>query len=306
MQNSNAPQQQQPKTLKQKMNVAAAFASYPATMVMIFMRRKLGLRFLDTIKLFIMTAFLYALASFFSTSDPKTAAAIAIFATAALILSFVHRHLRFREIKRGISWHSYSRGIPWLATLAPQYEEPIKRFLDPIICFIAGILIALVFRGLGFYIMFSAICLAALAQWDKEQQLNSLLDTLDGEIEGDVMTEDLTYFSQGAAPQRSISETEGIATGTAPEITALIARRRQRRAEAAQAQAAQPRPQQQPQPQQVPFTNGQQWTPQPLTSTDKIPTHPLQYEQPPRQQRQFTAPQQVPNGRQQPPQTWQQ
>ena len=77
-------------------------------------------------------------------------------------------------------WHSYSEGISWLSFL-PLSEIKCNRFIDPIICFIVGFIIAATFSdALGGWLMFSAFSLYTVEMFLYESRIEKLLDQIDG------------------------------------------------------------------------------------------------------------------------------
>ena len=224
---------------------------FPALTVMIFMRRKIGYRFLSPMKLQFMTLFVIALSavSIVTTANPAPvtvgsysitppapnptglAMPFIVFAVAMLVTGMVKRWLQWRDIKKGVSWHTYSRGISWFAFL-PLSDSIIKRYVDPAVVAIVGLLVMIPFRWLGYYIIFSAFCLFIFETWDYEQQLNRMLDTRDSLVDSEVMSENVDYYSgKGKAEQRPLEQTAGIPTGIAPDIEVQIQKRRNRKAQ---------------------------------------------------------------------------
>ena len=344
MQNSNAPQQQpataqqllsSATTLKQKMNILQGLAIYPAMVVMLFMRKKLGYRFISPERLIITFILVYAVAGISTivptgthtvTSAPgyggytqtisvpngsPTASLLPLIllAFAVLITGIVRRIIRYRDIKRGNSWFTQSRGVSYFNFL-PLSDTAIKRFVDPAAALIVGLILSLFpFHFLGYFIIFCAVSLFIFEAIDFEKSLDLMLDMLDNLIEGETQSDNIEYYSQPHPTERPIEQTAGIPTGVAPDIAAQIQKRRNRKAGVVFDNLVTPA--QPPAIQQ----GGQQWNQQPRTlkqftapqqvpftngqqrphSTDQTPTHPLQYEQP-RQQVPFT------NGQQWPPQ----
>src|ERR1700736_1751068 len=101
--------QQPPTTLDQKINIIQNLTLFPALTIMVFLRRKVGFRFLDMMKIQIMVVLLWAYGAFSSiTFGPAAGSIIFLFSLAVLIAAIIERRMRWNEIKRGISWHTYS------------------------------------------------------------------------------------------------------------------------------------------------------------------------------------------------------
>lgn len=257
----NAQSSQQSTTLAQKTEIVAAVAMFVMLPVVIFLRRKAGYRFLNPTRLFAMVlilliyaqaAILTAATSGLSTPNayPTTAQAaldasaqqqaqmaagyiggvlLTIFALVVLVLGLIQRWRRWKDITNGIPWHTYSRGVSWFSFL-PLADNQIKRFVDPAVCLVIGLIVAFVFKFsyLGYYLIFAAACLFIFESWDYEQNLNKMLDTLDSLVDSEVMSENVEYYSQPHPTQRPITETAGIPTGVAPDIEAQIQKRKSR------------------------------------------------------------------------------
>ena len=213
-------QPQQTTTLAQKMEFTASLALFPAMTVMVFLYRKLGYRFLSPVKLLIMAILLIAVGAVSGMQLPFT-----IFALVMLILGLIERRYRWTDLTMGIPWHTYSRGVPLLSFI-PIRESWIRRFVNPAIVAIAGIIILLFFRWLGLYIVLSAVCLLIFEGYDYDRNLNRQLDMMDRLVESEFVNEDTTFFMDGSQPrERPVEETAGIPTGVSPDLAAAIARR---------------------------------------------------------------------------------
>lgn len=237
-------QQEQPITFEQKINILQSITLFPALTVMVFLRRKIGFRFLDLMKIQIMVVLLWAYGTFSSiTFGPAAGVIIFLFSLAVLIAAIIERRLRWREIKRGISWHTYSRGISWFSGFLPFPEIMVRRFVDPAVALIPGIALFFIFRPLGFYLILSAVSLFVFETIDYQKQIDRMLDQIDNLVESEVVSDNVEYFQQGgAAIARPVEETAGIPTGTDPDLAASIARRRARNQKSQQVQGVQPQP----------------------------------------------------------------
>lgn len=237
-------QQQRTTTLAEKMDIVTGLALFPAMTIMVFLRRKLGYRFLSPIRYQVMVLLIWALAGFSIVSgNTASVLALSLFGLVVLILASVERYLRWRDIKQGVSWHTYSRGISWFSFL-PLRETTVKRFIDPAAAAIIGLLLSFLFPWLGYYIIFSAACLFIFESADYQRSINLMLDQLDSLVESEIVSGNVAYYAgDGAATERPLEQTAGIPTGTDPDLAAAIERRR------ARMQAA---PQQTPYPPQYP------------------------------------------------------
>jgi len=224
-------QQQQGTTIAQKIEIGANIAYTVAFPVMVLLRHKLGYRFISQPRL-VMAALVFWVAAVLSAASigplPSSNGFLMIlFTLAFLIVGFVQRSLRWRDMKRGIPWHSRSRGISWFAFL-PLNDSHVKRFVDPAVVFIVGLVLTLtgLQRLLGIYLILAALCLFAWESFDYERSINMMLDQLDSLVDSEVMSENVEYYQETGVKQRSLEETAGIPTGVAPDLQAAIERRR--------------------------------------------------------------------------------
>jgi len=226
MQNAQQQPQQQTTTLADKVEILANLALFPALTIMVFLRRKVGYRFLSPVKIQVMVLILWFFAGFSTFSGSQNSFyALLIFAVAVLATGYVERWLAWRDIKRGVAWHSYSRGISWLNFLSLQ-ETTIKRFVDPAVAAAIGVGVSFLLPWFGYWLVFSAICLLIFEASDYERSINRMLDQLDNLVESEVVGRNVEHYSrEGKATERPLEETAGIPTGVSPDLAAAIARR---------------------------------------------------------------------------------
>lgn len=228
-------QSQQPHstmTLTEKAEILASLSLFPALTMMVFLRRKVGYRFLSPLKLQAMALLLWALSGFSVFSgNTLSVVPLTLFALVMLITGMLKRRGMWWSLMRGESWHTYSRGISWFNSFLPLAEDEVKRFVDPAAVAGIGLLLSFLFPWLGYYILFSAVCLFIFEASDHERSINKMLDVLDGLVESEVVQGNVDYFSEGTKPAaRAIEETAGIPTGVSPDLAAAIARRQARQA----------------------------------------------------------------------------
>ncbi len=236
--------QQETITFEQKVNILQNLTLFPALTIIVFLRRKVGFRFLDMLKIQAMFVLLLAYGGFCSlTFGPVAGGVIALFAWMVLIAAIIERRLRWHDIKRGVSWHTYSRGISWFNSFLPLSEVAARRFLDPAVALIVGILFFFLFQPFGFYLILSAVCLFLFETIDYQKQIDLMLDHLDNLVQSEVLSDNIDYFQSGAAGGvRSVEETAGIPTGTDPDLAEAIERKRARSRKNQQTQNAPPAP----------------------------------------------------------------
>ena len=207
-------------------------AFFPALTVMVFIRRKIGFRMVRPNWLVCM-ALIAAIVPNILSSDHR--AAPIIFAILVFAMGLYHRRARWLGLGRGERWHTASTGISWLESVPlPKIfcnEYRIYRFLDPIACFIVGlVVIALGLRSLGFWIVFASMALIIWEQGVYDRLLNRMLDIHDGLIDAEVQQQIATHYRQPAAGALPMEDTAGLPTGLAQDIEKQVELRKAKRA----------------------------------------------------------------------------
>lgn len=226
---------------KQRLNFVMYLTSVPALTLHIFLRRKLGFRFLNPNKFVTMGALLSFL-SLFSTKIPtygiiatkESTNLIVVFSAVMVLLGVWQRRARWQELKNGIFWHSYSEGISILCGIMPKIsQDTVNRFVDPIASMMVGFL--LISGGesfLGKYIVLAGFCLFHYEQALNNLRIEEMLDKMDGICDAEAHSKEIEYFSQPninpLTDHLTIEESLGIPTGIAPDIQAHIKRRQSR------------------------------------------------------------------------------
>jgi hypothetical protein len=209
---------------------------FPAITVMVFTRRRLGYRMMNpTWLLIMMIIMLVAVAVFPDWAGPFKPIMV-IYALAMWGMGLWHRRQRWTELGSGVRWHTYSPGISWLEYIPwPAFfqgHSRVRRFIEPPVVAIIGLIVVfLLSRGLGMWIIWSALFLSVFEQDLFEKQLAMSLDTLDGLVNSEVQEENVKHFQQAQPNQkpRSIEDTAGIPTGIAPDIEKQVALRKAKR-----------------------------------------------------------------------------
>jgi len=235
-------QQNQDLTLSEKMKIVQYLAIFPALTIMVFMRRKVGFRMLTPTRLISMAFFLWIIGDLIGML-PFTQPPGFIydrFPLLLIVVGFLERYRRWKELCNGERWHTLSPGISYIEflPLPPMLRahRRIYRFLDPLACFVFSMFFGVFFsQPLARWFAFSSFCLFIFEQTLFEKQLDRDLDILDGLVAAEVQTETVEHFAgpQPGEKQRSIEETAGIPIGVAFDIHRQIELRRARERAAA-------------------------------------------------------------------------
>ena len=101
----------------------------------------------------------------------------------------------------------------------------MARFVDPFVFVAVGFCLMPYSRPLGYWIVFSSICVGFLEQFVHLKELNQSLDTLDGIVHSEVQSRTVEQYEEGPKEQKPQAET-GLPTGIGPDIHEQIKRRR--------------------------------------------------------------------------------
>lgn len=217
--------------------------------VMVFMRRKVGYRQLQPTRLIGMSLVLGLAAYLFAnlpsslpligmrqapTVSPEAVTngfVLGTFAVAMVVIGLIQRHQRWNDICHGVRWHTWSLGLSYFEFL-PLPVGIVYRFVDPVVCFLIGMVVHNVSPALGFWVELSAFALAYVEQVSFQGALDRDLDLLDGLVESEIQASVMEHYSDGTGQSTeqplSIMDTAGISTGIAPDIKKQIALRRKR------------------------------------------------------------------------------
>ena len=205
--------------------------SFPALTVMLLLRSNLGYRLLNPLALFGVSFAMAVIATWAAETTPY-ADALMLFAGLVFIGGIAERAKRWRELRRGMRLHSYYIGDSHLQRLKlPGFlrrNRRVERFIDPLICLLAGFPLVQFIPALGGWILFSGLCLRIVEDAVWKKQIERDLDTLDGMIESEVQEEVLEQYSV-RIHQPSQGQGEGIPTGYAADVQKTILRRTTKR-----------------------------------------------------------------------------
>lgn len=209
---------------------------FPALVIMIFIRRRIGFRMLKPNWLLGTACILLITVAMFPESAKPFASVMVLYALAMGGVGIYQRHLRWHEICQGVRWHTYCGGVSFLEQIAwpvwLRQHRRIYRLLDPLLCLVIAILAAYVSRLLGSVLTLAAVGLAIYENALFERMLERDLDTLDSLITAEIQGETAAHFvgPQPQEIQRTLEDTAGIPTGVAEDIHAQVELRKAKRA----------------------------------------------------------------------------
>lgn len=157
-----------------------------------------------------------------------------------LIVGFIQRNRRWKELLAGERWYTYSSGVSYLELLPlPAFlktQRRLYRFCEPALCFILAMGIGCLFsQALGRWLAFSSFAIFLTEQAAYDFRLERDLDLLDSGLAAEVAAETVKHF-EGPQPNQeplTLEDTAGISTGISFDIQKqILSRRAERRAAA--------------------------------------------------------------------------
>jgi len=237
-------------SMGQKIDLVAGILSYPALTILIFCRRRVGFRTIRPFQLVLMFLLMQSIPPIFSqhctlvngcSGGSPNSEAFSYFTWVMLIVGFVQRWIRWRELASGKPWHSYSRGISYFEFISriplpiPGFRRIPITFIYRIVDAVAVACIAMLiggipgFHGLAQWLFFSAMCMLFVENYVYDKQLDRELDLLDAMVEGEMHSRLVQKFSgvaQGQVVSPGLGDTAGIPTGIGPDIVRQVEARR--------------------------------------------------------------------------------
>lgn len=216
-------------TYREKVNLFKNITAIVSLSVVVFIRRRIGFRLLDS-GWYVLAAIAVGLIALF-TYDPGSRFPRVMFwyALGILVFGAVHRAIAWFQFRRGTQPHSYSTGISIFELL------PIPRFLrggramnavfDPFAIGITGIVVReRVFEPLGNWLMFSAICLFLSEIFMQAHAVNRDMDVADGLVTAGVQAEAAKRF-EGVKDDSGADSGVPVPTGLGRDIRRKLNRK---------------------------------------------------------------------------------
>jgi hypothetical protein len=186
--------------------VLMALFGVPAMTVMVFLRKEIGYRLIKPSLIAFVTFVLLAYAvgvnlvayAFARASSVAPANSLAVFSVGAyqpqfavgiFALLFLFLAIRHRRVGWAMAivqdWHTMSRGASWIKdkVLPSTSELKIQRFIEPLVCFLLGLVMLFISLSLGLWLMFSGVALWVVEAIVYDIALNRMLDEHDARVE---------------------------------------------------------------------------------------------------------------------------
>ena len=216
------PQPQQPPTLTERYAFAQWLMQFPALTVMVFLRRDLGFRLLNPLRLLAVTGFLVVVSAFAQQGNANAnPMVLLIFALVFFVLGIEQRIKSWFRLNRGVRQHSYYIGTSlYEFRRLPEFihrNRRFSRFIDPLLCMLAGLVFYPISHAMTAWLFLSALSLRAIEFAVHEKYRNLDLDTIDGMIMAERQDQTVEHFenAEGTAPR---PQSPGIPTGLGQDV----------------------------------------------------------------------------------------
>lgn len=209
-----------------------AFAIYliqlPALMLLITLRRDVGIRLLNPLMLIATFGGLSLLAI---QAMPGNEAArpqdLLIFAGIGFLSGITQRILRWWDLHRGVLHHTYFIGTSPFQRWLPKFlrSKRFARILDSLFAVAIGYAIFPYSPSLGTWLVISGICLRAWEEVIYHRERSRELDLMDSAYVADEQARSLEHYEQGQNPSVPAANAP-VMTGIGEDIQEQIRQRR--------------------------------------------------------------------------------
>ena len=227
------PQPQKGPTFSENFAFAKWLMQFPALTVMVYVRRDLGFRLMNPLRLMAVTGVLIVISVFAQQGNPDTNPLFLVFfAVGALILGIGQRIKGWWKLNRGIQQHSYYIGTSLLRfRFLPDFvrrNRRVERFIDPIFFLLIGLAIYPIARALACWLVISALSLRYYEFAIHERDRDLDLDTIDGLINAENQSQTVEQY-EDVQDTRPPQQATGIPTGLGQDVREHIRNRKNKR-----------------------------------------------------------------------------
>lgn len=163
---------------------AEALAGTIAQTVEVFLRGNFGERYFSIMGIYskvVLYAVLLLIA--FNASSQLETFPLGVYFFAAFLACLWHQFVIYRRSRQGKRWHSRYPGYSHLTAILPLDHAVIQRWVEPLLCVVAGSLLTPFNQALGAWIMFAGMCLGVTEALAEARFRTILLDAIDKDIE---------------------------------------------------------------------------------------------------------------------------
>lgn len=218
--------QQSGMTLQQKMEIAKTIMLLPSLSVIVFLRRRIGYRLLDS-GWYLGVALIVYLIAFFSY-DPRSRYPNAMhwYAGGIVVMGAIHRAIAWMQLRRGTQPHSYATGISWLGFgfLPSWMRSPgmANCLYDPLLTAVIGVVIYKTFsHAFGYWLLTAAASILFLEILLGKKAADREMDIADGLIAAETQAQAVGRF-ETTSRQRDGDDGGVVATGLGDDVASKV------------------------------------------------------------------------------------
>lgn len=214
-------QQQQQMTYQNKKEVAIGLLALPALSVIVFLRRRIGFRLLDSGWYLLVAVAVYFIALF--NYDPRRPFPHLMewYALSIALMGALHRMVAWLQLRRGNQPHSYSPGVSLFFTKrTPRFMRAIAHVVvEPLVVLLVGFLVRDSFSiPMGNWLIFAAASLMFYEIFLTLSHADREMDIADGLLAAHGQGEAVQKFGGVAGSAASSGKSEPISTGLGKDI----------------------------------------------------------------------------------------
>jgi hypothetical protein len=169
--------------------------------VEVFLRSNFGRRYVHMLPCaFLFCVFCASLAPF-----PRHLTGVFLLGLFALII-YHYIHVFLRRLRSAAEPHSSSTGDSWI--ILQRFgltQTTVQRYIEPVLCWLVGLHVAMLDPFLGFWLEISAIALFIKGQTKRLMFIRRLIDSIDAKLEAQALNAALKQYQpgQGQGAQKS-------------------------------------------------------------------------------------------------------
>src|ERR1019366_194005 len=216
------PQPQQGPTFREQYQFAQRLMEFPALTVMVFLRRDLGFRLMNPLRLLGLTGFLIVVSVFVQQGNASAnPMVLLIFALVFFVVGIVQKIKSWFRLNRVVRQHSYYIGTSlYEFRRLPEFihrNRRFSRFIDPLLCMVAGLVFYPISHAMTAWLFLSALSLRTIEYAVHQKYRDMDLDTIDGMIMAEREGQTVEYFenAEGTAQR---PQSPGIPTGLGEDV----------------------------------------------------------------------------------------
>lgn len=174
-----------------------------ALTVLVFWRHSFGERYFSLFGIYgkLATYGLLLLLAF-KASEQLDTLPLGLFFFVSFALCLWHSFKIWLRNHRGERWHTRYNGTPWLASILPINPFTIKRWIEPALTILAGVMLASFNQALGGWLIFAGTCLGVTEALTAARFRTLILDAQDKDIES-------RHLRDALIEQKEAKHTEG-------------------------------------------------------------------------------------------------